>query len=136
MQEIKQNDEPEKTTELAGQDGRLVMRVLEVTAKHYDYDDLSWRTDGEYAPVTFIVNCNDLFYWACADAVAITSSNIDKFEKAYEDATQHCEYGADYAQLLFCCRVREMRPQKSYFRNIHEELWKLFNACGEERTDA
>jgi len=39
---------------------RLVMRILNVTAKHDDYDGLWWRTDGEYAPVTMIDNAYPL----------------------------------------------------------------------------
>lgn len=113
----------------------VITRVLQITAKYDDYDDLWWRTDGEYAPVTFIVNCNDLFYWACADAEAITEANIGQLEKAYEDATTTYSFGADYAQLLFCCRVRGMRPQKAYYKYIAQPLWPLFDACGPERTD-
>ena len=114
----------------------LVMRILNVTAKHDDYDGLWWRTDGEYAPVTMLVNCNDLFYWACSDAETITDENIDAFEQAYKDAAEAYKYGYCYAQLLFCCRVRGMRPQKPYYEHLPEELHDLFNACGPERTDA
>lgn len=113
----------------------LVMRIFQVTAKYDDYD-LWWRTDGEYAPVTMIVNCNDLFFWACADAEAITPENIVEFEQAYEDAAKAYKHGECYAQLLFCCRVRKMRPQTPYYKHIPEQLHGLFNACGPERTDA
>lgn len=113
----------------------LVMRIFRVTDKYDDYD-LWWRTDGEYAPVTMIVNCNDLFFWASADAETITADNIDEFEQAYEDAAKADEHGECYAQILFCCRVRKMRPQKPYYKHIPEPLHGLFNACGPERTDA
>ena len=107
-----------------------------MTAKYDEYD-LWWRTDGEYAPVTILVNCNDLFFWGCADAEAITTENIGEFEQAYEDAAKACEHGEYYAQILFCCRVRKMRPQTPYYKLIlPESLHGLFNACGPERTDA
>ena len=114
----------------------LVMRIFNVTAKYNDYDEIWWRTDGEYAPVTMIVNCNDLFFWACADAEAITAENIDEFEQAYEDAAKADEHGACYAALLFCCRVRKMRPQTPYYKHIPEPMHELFNACGPKRINA
>lgn len=126
----------ENSTTVAAPVDALVMRIFRVTAKYDDYDGLWWLTDGEYAPVTMIVNCNDLFFWACSDAVPITAENIDEFEKAYEDAAKADEYGEDYAQILFCCRVRKMRPQTPYYKHIPGPLHELFNACGPERTDA
>lgn len=27
------------------------------------WEDIWWRTDDGYYPVTFLVNCNDLFWW-------------------------------------------------------------------------
>ena len=114
---------------------RLVMRLLEITAKHDDCD-LWWRTDGEYAPVTFFINCNDLFFWGCADCEAVTEDNIAGLEQAYKDAGDCYKYGTCYAQLLFCCRQREMRPQQPYYKELPEQMWNIFNKCGPERTDA
>jgi len=112
----------------------LLMRIFNVTAKYQDYD-LWWRTDGEYAPVTILVNCNDLFFWGYSDAEPITIENINELEKAYEDAEKVLCTGSLYAQILFCCRVRKMRPQSSYYQAIPESLHDLFNACGPERKD-
>lgn len=111
---------------------KLIMRVLECSAKHDCYD-LWWRTDGEYAPVTFLVNCNDLFYWAYSDAETITQDNISVFETAFKDASEKDKLGALFADLLFCCRIREMRPQGACYDNIPNSLWTLFDACGPER---
>ncbi len=100
-----------------------------MTSENDDCDGLWWRTDGEYAPVTFMVNCNDLFFWACSDAEVITEDNISEFEQAYKDID------SPYAQILFCCRVRGMRPQKPYYKHIPEKFHKLFDSCGPERED-
>src|SRR5207249_10926238 len=35
--------------------------------------------------------------------------------------------------LLFCCRMRNMRPQGAYYNSIPKNIWHLFDACGEER---
>lgn len=100
-------------------------------------DNLWWRTDGEYAPVTLLVNCNDLFFWACADAEPLTLDNIAELEKAAEDMKAASPNG-DYslAHLLFCCRMNGMRPQTPYYKYIPEHFKPLFDACGEVRIDA
>lgn len=101
------------------------MRVLTSTAFD-NCDDVWWRVDGEYAPVTMLINCNDLFYWACADAEIVTDKNIDVLEQSYKDSQ-------DYGGILFCCRVRGMRPQGAYYKYIPKDEHKLFDACGPER---
>lgn len=112
----------------------IVMSLLRITAEYEDYD-LWWRTDGEYAPVTFFINCNDLFFWASADCEAITENNIEDLKQAYQDAKACYDLGSCFAQLLFCCRQRKMRPQKPYYEHLPEPMWSLFDACGPERTD-
>ena len=108
------------------------MRVLALLAKYEQHEDVWWRVDGEYAPVTFIVNCNDLFFWACADAELITDENIAMFEQAYKDASEH-ECGECYAGLLFCCRERKMRPQGAYYESFPKSMWGMFDECGPDR---
>ena len=103
----------------------LVMRVLAATAFD-NCEDVWWRVDGEYAPITLFVNCNDLFYWGCSDAEVVTEKNIDIFEQAYKDSEDH-------GDLLFCCRVRKMRPQGAYYEYFSEEDKVLFDACGPVR---
>ncbi len=104
----------------------LAIRVLKATG--FDWTgNLFWRSDHEYAPITMFVNCNDLFYWGCADAEEITEENIGLLEEALVvDNT----YGAD----LFCARSRKMRPQQPCYKGYSEEIKKLFDACGPERT--
>jgi hypothetical protein len=110
----------------------FVLRVLEVTAEVECCEDVWWRTDGEYAPITFLVNCNDLFAWACADCVQLVPGNIDSLERAYKDVHEVDMLGEAWGALLFCCRERKMRPQKPYYKHIPENLWFLFDECGPE----
>jgi hypothetical protein len=99
-----------------------------------DADALWWRTDGEYAPVTMMVNCNDLFYWATADCEKITAANINGFEQAIADVVEAAgEDEVDAAPLLWVCRERQMRPQGAYYQHIDSRLHGLFNACGPAR---
>ena len=103
----------------------FVMRVLKATAFD-NCSDIWWRVDAEYAPLTIFVNYNDLFFWGVADAEAVTPDNIDVFEQAYKDSANH-------GGLLFCCRVRKMRPQGACYQYITEADRHLFDACGESR---
>jgi hypothetical protein len=118
----------------------FILRVFRASTSAHDFigssGDLCWRTDGEYAPVTFFFNCNDLFYWACADCEDLTPENIDVWEQAIADCKAANEtYGTIWADSLFCCRVRGERPQNCCYPKDHPELWPLFDACGPERTD-
>lgn len=84
-----------------------------------DSDELWWRVDSEYAPITLLINCNDY------------PSNIEQLERAYTDCILVNE--GPRAHLLFCCRKRKMRPQKPYYKHLAEALHPLFDACGPER---
>ena len=109
-----------------------VLRVLQV----YSFDSpdgLWWRMDGEYAPITFFVNCNDFFWWGTADSEQITLDNLQILEQSREDAKSFADNGQLWGDLLFCARVRGQRPQGAYYASIPVELWPLFDACGPER---
>jgi hypothetical protein len=111
----------------------FILRVLAL------FDDgtepLWWRVDGQYAPITFLINCNDLFYWACADSETVTPANIGDLEQAFADAKAIDPFlGTCDASLLFCARNRKMRPQGKFYEAIQEKLWPLFDACGPERS--
>ena len=112
----------------------FVFRVLRLFSENHKCDDLSWRMDGEYAPIRFYINCGDLFYWATADAEDLTPDNITIMEQAIEDCKKLVLWGTIYADSLFAARVRKMRPQKPAYPKNHPELWPLYDACGPERT--
>lgn len=111
----------------------FVYRWLDLACRYDMQDSFWWRTDGEYAPVTIFVNCNDLFWWATADSEQVTPDNLDVLEQAIKDcrAIDDCSScGID----LFCCRLRKMRPQGACYKHIKKELWHLFDAAGPERA--
>lgn len=129
----------------------FILRVLRVTA--FDHcDDIWWRTDNDkggdpwpaprdYSPVTFFVNCNDLFYWASADCEEVTEDNIALLEQTYAECeeleknkpAEETKHASLYAEHLFCARSRKMRPQGACYKYYPEALKPLFDACGPER---
>ena len=147
-----------------------VVKLLKLVDSFSDYkyadlkESISWRcTDDGYAPITFFVNCNDLFYWGCSDSEEITADKIPDFDKCFEDvrsavgvpnnpvkyphngtkeekeaccATNNKWWEVSaWAPLLWCCRQRNMRPQTPCYEAIPKELHALFNACGPERHE-
>lgn len=113
----------------------FVLRVLRLFDEWdgLEQDNLWWRTDGEYAPVTFLVNCNDAFWWATADSERITPDNVAVLEQSLADCKAYSPNGRSHADLLFCCRVRGMRPQGATYKHIEQALWPLFDAAGPPR---
>lgn len=96
-------------------------------------DSLWWRTDGKFAPVTFFVKCSDEFHYACADLEPLTLENIEVMEQAVTDcAAADPEVGTVFAPMLFCARVRKMRPLRSEYPD-HVATAALFDACGPSR---
>lgn len=97
-------------------------------------EELWWRTDGEYAPVTLMINFNDLFLWGCSDVEELTEDNIDFLEDTVEEVSSLDPRGDYvYAPILWVCRIRGMRPQGACYRFMPEYLWPLLDACGPER---
>jgi hypothetical protein len=118
-------------------DPAFVMRVLAVFAisPNDSVEYLSWRTDGQYAPITFMANCSDDFYWGTGDCETITPDNIGELEQAVADvvAITGDAFGTAYfGVMLFCARLRGMRPQGASYPD-DERLWPLFDACGPGR---
>lgn len=103
-----------------------------------DSDELWWRTDDDYAPITLITNCNDLFAWGCADCEVIGPSDIEDLERAYADCRQLDEGDhegvecAGYCHLLWVARKRGVRPQWAYYRHFPDRMHHLFNAVSDE----
>lgn len=108
----------------------LTLRVLRVFAFD-NTEQVWWRTDGEYAPVTFFATCNDLFAWGCADCERITEQNIDLLERT---AAELSEDDQSYLGELFAARARQMRPQGACYKSWPEHIKALFDACGPERS--
>lgn len=115
-----------------------ILRVLHAVAEADHTDMIWWRTDDEYAPVTFLVNCNDCFYWATADCEEITPDKLQLFEQTLKDAKAACDgFGTIYAGELFAARCRKLRPQNASYALYPPEMWGLFDESGPPRdTDA
>ena len=100
-----------------------------------DREDLWWRTDGEYAPATFFVRCDDAFWWGAADLERLTPENVAVLEQATRDCrAAEPTVGSCYAGLLFCCRVRRMRPQGAMYDHVDKAVWPLLDAAGPPRA--
>lgn len=77
---------------------------------------------------TFFVQCNDLFYWASADAERIAPEEYPDLLKALDESPEN---GAE----LWCARHRKLRPQAPYYKYFSQAEQVLFNEAGPERTD-
>lgn len=111
---------------------RLTARVLRAVAEADAHDTVWWRVDGKYAPITWFVNCPDLFAWGTADLEPITAETIEAFEMAYADVRVVTGGDPTYGSDLYACRQRHQRPQGAAYPT-DRRLWPLFDACGPER---
>jgi hypothetical protein len=99
-------------------------------------DCLWWRTDDPYAPVTFFINCHDALWWATADCDELTPAALPLLEQAVTDLKAlHPQGDYSEAPLLFCCRKRQMRPQRPCYEYIPAVRHPLFDACGPPREE-
>src|SRR5437762_1069660 len=117
----------------------FILGVLRLQDDYECYGEpIYWATHGEYAPVTFFVNCGSLFYWATADAEKILPEDLPTLRQAICDvqaASPNMELKVDACEAgcaLWCARKRGMRPQQPAYPN-DARLRTLFDACGPER---
>ncbi len=101
--------------------GVFIERLLKFIAKHDMCCSVFWDEN-----LNFNINCNDFFFWGCADCVDITEEYFFVLEKSIEQA-------GDDGALLYCARIRKMRPQGAAYKFIYEKNKKLFDECGPER---
>ena len=76
------------------------------------------------------VNCNDLFFWGCADSEEITEDNILDLSNALEECEALGCRNEGFG--LFVARRRGMRPQGAAYPS-KPELVALYDACGPKR---
>ena len=118
-------------------DLELILRAFAVfDGFEIDCDYLWWRVDGEYAPFTLLINCNDLFVWGCSDCERLTLENIGKLEatkievKALKsDDTINC---MSYIPHLWIARERKTRPQFAYYERFPKVMHALFTAVSDK----
>lgn len=81
------------------------------------------------------VNCNDFFYWGCADAEEVTAENLPVLEACILDVSKALspDKDLDTALMLYCARIRTLRPQGACYPHLPQAAWPLFDACGPAR---
>lgn len=110
----------------------FVLQVLSFFSDHDLHDSLWWRTDGEYAPVTFFAKTSDVLSWGMADCEPVTPETLPLLQAAVADCVAVGERrGALCGIELFACRIARRRPQEPAYPQ-NRDLWPLFDACGPE----
>lgn len=101
-------------------------------------EGLWWRTDGEYAPVTFFARVDDVFAWGTADLERVGAADVSALRQARADAeAADPERGEDWWVELWAARRRRWRPQPAALRAVGDgPLLALFEACGPARTES
>lgn len=108
-----------------------LIEVLKIFSFNHT-EDLWWREDEEDQNIlNFYVNCSDLFYWGTSDLELITPEKLGVLYEAKKelDALDIPDYKREYG-LLFCAKVRGMRPQGAYYKYLDKATWHLFDECG------
>ena len=86
-------------------------------------DGVLWfrlNKDGFLAEVKMLVNCNDLFLWACADLEEVT---LEEFPSLYDYCydEQGNEKYQGWGHSIWACLHRKMRPQHP-MENMMKEI--------------
>jgi hypothetical protein len=93
----------------------------------YDLElDVYWN-DWDGKGTRALINCNDMFFWGCADCEEIKLEDDEAIRKAHADSK---DFNGAY---LFIARKRKMRPQGAWYVHIDPVDWPLFDECGPER---
>jgi len=104
----------------------LVERDMAVDKFYFDAD----------GGIVIAENCNDLFYWGCADAEEITPEDLPSIEQAIKDCEAIKPSYSAYAGTIWACRKRGMRPQYPCYPSYPKSLWPLLDAAGPERPQS
>lgn len=127
-----------------------VLEMLDSDSEYGDLDESVFKLVRD-REIIFMVNANDLFYWATADGEEITPENLPVLKQAVRDVRaafgvtdepapslrsepwDRWYHAGSRGATLFCCRVRGMRPQRPCYEHIPTELHALYDACGPVR---
>lgn len=112
--------------------------VFALFAEADDFDcGVFWRVDmtpGANREMTLFAECNDLFFWATADAEPITVADVPLLRQALGDLRPlRAEYEMGH---LFAARKRKLRPQKPCYKDIDPGVAALYDACCTEEERA
>lgn len=80
----------------------------------YKEEGINWPEDH----VSLHVNCNDVFYWACADAERITNKEIHEL---YEMWSKDNRWGT----AAWCIKKRKQMPQPPVAKRMIEAGYNL-----------
>ncbi len=118
-------------TELDPSAARLadMVTVLQLFAEADLHEQLFWRCDGLFAPVTFFVVITDLFEPQSADLEEISRHNLADLQRAFLDVREVTGGDVTYAPALFVARNRLQRPYGGAYPS-DRRLWPLFDAAG------
>ena len=116
---------------------RFMLEVLSLLSDLDIYSEpIYWACHGEYAPITFFGNCNDLFCWASADAEKLLPEDMPALKQSIADVIGIVGEVDIYVGFeLWCARKRKMRPQQPAYPK-DARLRVLFDACGPVRAPA
>jgi len=133
-----------KRTEKMEGHNECVMQITSNVVKIEEYiknnkfkDDIETALLEDYASINvcdddkigLYVNCNDLFYWACADSEEIEPNELQDLFKCYEKSKS-------FGGFLWACKKTGMRPQTPWYESFSEEEKRLFDECGPFRDPA
>lgn len=104
-------------------------------------ESLMWRVNmaDEGRDLKLFALCNDVFFWATADAEEITADDVPLLEECLADLDKCADrWVTCYLAELFAARKRKLRPQKPFYKDMPEDVAALFDACctAEERAEA
>ena len=109
-----------------------ILTVLSFISDNDMEGDVSWRCDGDRAPITFWINCNDTFAWGCSDGEHFSVGDLPDIKRAMEDCENAIKHYSHYGVILWIARARKMRPQGAAYPQ-KKELHALFDAVGPVR---
>jgi len=112
-----------------------MLAILRLFAEFDIQDCLWWHFPPGQDEPKFLVNCNDLFYWATADAEEVTAETLPDLRQAIKECQAIDPVCGELDGVnLYAARRRKTRPQNCCYPR-KKELWPLFDAAGPERPD-
>lgn len=107
-------------------------KVIKVLSKLEDVDSCFFFYQDDDS-VTVAVNCNDYFYWGCADCEVITVSDLEDIEKfcLLCNSTSHSAF---YGLQLWSSWKRRQLPQEAILKKWPEERKELFKSVIKDRS--
>lgn len=107
-----------------------VLNTFEVADCH---DLLFWRCQPD-GSIKFAAMCNDVFWWATADAEDIEEEDLPLLQQTLRDLKEIDQ--RHYLPELYAARKRKLRPQGAFYDAAKADdkgLSELFDAAGPPR---